>query len=106
MLASLATSCVGMAEHVGWRNHGALFRAARGAMKRDGLFLLQTCGRGVSRPIADPWIDRHDFPNGCVPSPTQLTAAAEGSFVLDDWHSMGPHYDHTPMNWWRRFEGA
>jgi cyclopropane-fatty-acyl-phospholipid synthase len=97
---------VGMAEHVGWRNHRALFGAARSAMGRDGLFLLQTCGQDVSRPIADPWIDRYIFPNGCVPSPAQLTSAAEGSFVLEDWHSMGPHYDRTLMNWWQRFERA
>jgi cyclopropane-fatty-acyl-phospholipid synthase len=41
-----------------------------------------------------------------VPSPAQLTSAAEGSFVLEDWHSMGPHYDRTLMNWWQRFERA
>ena len=97
---------VGMIEHVGWKNHGALFRAARSALRRDGLFLLQTCGQDVSRPIAEPWIDRYIFPNGCVPSPAQLTSAAEGSFVLEDWHSMGPHYDRTLMNWWQRFERA
>lgn len=97
---------VGMIEHVGWKNHGALFRAARSALRRDGLFLLQTCGQDVSRPIADPWIDRYIFPNGCVPSPAQLTSAAEGSFALEDWHSMGPHYDRTLMNWWQRFERA
>jgi cyclopropane-fatty-acyl-phospholipid synthase len=97
---------VGMIEHVGWKNHGALFRAARSTLRRDGLFLLQTCGQDVSRPIAEPWIDRYIFPNGCVPSPAQLTSAAEGSFVLEDWHSMGPHYDRTLMNWWQRFERA
>ena len=97
---------VGMVEHVGWKNHRALFRAARSAMRRDGLFLLQTCGQDVSRTIADRWIDRYIFPNGCVPSPAQLTSAAEGSFVLEDLHSMGPHYDRTLMNWWQRFERA
>ena len=97
---------VGMAEHVGWKNHRGFFRAARAAMKDDGLFLLQTCGQDQSRPAADPWIDRYIFPGGCVPSPAQLTAAAEGQFVLEDWHNMGPHYDRTLMSWWRRFERA
>ena len=97
---------VGMAEHVGWRNHRAFFRAARSAMREDGLFLLQTCGQDTSRPVADPWIDRYIFPNGCVPSPAQLTSASEGTFVLEDWHNMGAHYDRTLMNWWRRFERA
>jgi cyclopropane-fatty-acyl-phospholipid synthase len=97
---------VGMVEHVGWKNHRALFRAARAATRGGGLFLLQTCGQDRSRPIADPWIDRYIFPNGCVPSPTQLTAAAEGSFVLEDWQNMGANYDPTLMHWWRRFERA
>jgi cyclopropane-fatty-acyl-phospholipid synthase len=97
---------VGMVEHVGWRNHGEFFRAARAATAPGGLFLLQTCGQDRSRPIADPWIDRYIFPNGCVPSPAQLTAAAEGRFVLEDWHNMGPNYEHTLVNWWRRFERA
>ncbi|MBU3683702.1 MAG: cyclopropane fatty acyl phospholipid synthase [Phycisphaerales bacterium] len=97
---------VGMVEHVGWKNHRRFFRAVRSAMKADGLFLLQTCGQDTSRAIADPWIDRYIFPNGCVPSPAQLTSASEGTFVLEDWHNMGAHYDHTLMNWWRRFERA
>jgi cyclopropane-fatty-acyl-phospholipid synthase len=97
---------VGMVEHVGWRNHGEFFRAARAATRRNGLFLLQTCGQDRSRSIADPWIDRYIFPNGCVPSPAQITAAAEGKFVLEDLHNMGPNYEHTLVNWWRRLERA
>jgi cyclopropane-fatty-acyl-phospholipid synthase len=97
---------VGMVEHVGWKNHRSYFRAARAATKDGGLFLLQTCGQDRSRPIADPWIDRYIFPNGCVPSPTQLATAAEGNFVLEDWQNLGAHYDPTLMHWWRRFERA
>jgi cyclopropane-fatty-acyl-phospholipid synthase len=26
--------------------------------------------------------------------------------VLEDWHNMGPNYEHTLVNWWRRFERA
>jgi cyclopropane-fatty-acyl-phospholipid synthase len=97
---------VGMVEHVGWKNHRSYFRAARAATKDGGLFLLQTCGQDRSRPIADPWIDRYIFPNGCVPSPTQLATAAEGNFVLEDWQNLGANYDPTLMHWWRRFERA
>jgi cyclopropane-fatty-acyl-phospholipid synthase len=97
---------VGMIEHVGWKNHRSYFRAARAATKDGGLFLLQTCGQDRSRPIADPWIDRYIFPNGCVPSPTQLATAAEGNFVLEDWQNLGANYDPTLMHWWRRFERA
>lgn len=97
---------VGMIEHVGWKNHAEYFRAARSALKEDGLFVLQTCVQDRSRAAADPWIDRYIFPNGCVPSPAQLTAAIEGRFVLEDCHNLGPDYDRTLTGWWRRFEGA
>ena len=97
---------VGMFEHVGWRNHGEFFRAVRRATKDDGLFLLQTCGQDASRAIADPWIDRYVFPNGCIPSPAQVTAAAEGHFALEDLQNIGAHYDLTLVNWWARFERA
>ncbi len=97
---------VGMVEHVGWKNHRSFFESVRAALRPEGVFLLQSCGQDVSRPIADPWIDRYIFPNGCVPSPAQLTAASEGLFVLEDWHNMGTHYDRTLMNWWHRFEDA
>jgi cyclopropane-fatty-acyl-phospholipid synthase len=97
---------VGMVEHVGWRNRGEFFRAARAATKDGGLFLLQTIGQDRSRTATDPWIDRYICPNGCVPSPAQLSTAAEGRFVLEDWHNMGPNYDRTLMGWWRRFERA
>ncbi len=97
---------VGMFEHVGCKNHRRFFESVRAALRPGGLVLLQTCGQDVSRPAADPWIDRYIFPNGCVPSPAQLTAAAEGLFVLEDLHGMGAHYDRTLMGWWGRFERA
>lgn len=84
----------------------SFLESVRTALRPDGLLLLQTCGQDVSRRAADPWIDRYIFPNGCVPSPAQLTAAAEGLFVLEDLHGMGAHYDRTLMGWWGRFERA
>ena len=95
---------IGMVEHVGWKNHRAFYEVARSVLAPDGLFLLQNCGQDVSRPHADPWIDRYIFPNGSIPSPVQLAKAFEGIFVLEDWHNMGAHYDHTLMAWWRRFD--
>ena len=68
--------------------------------------LLQNCGQDESRTSTDPWIDRYIFPNGSIPSPAQLATGTEGLFVLEDWHNMGAHYDHTLMAWWRRFNAA
>ena len=97
---------VGMAEHVGRRNYRTYFDAVRSVLRPDGLFLLQTCAQDESRSVTDPWIDRYIFPGGEIPSPAQLAAGFDGRFVLEDWHSMGAHYDHTLMAWWRRFERA
>ena len=38
-----------------------------------------------------------------LPSAKQITSAAEGLFVLEDWHSFGPHYDNTLMAWHSNF---
>jgi cyclopropane-fatty-acyl-phospholipid synthase len=39
-----------------------------------------------------------------LPSARQICAAAEGLFVMEDWQSLGSHYDKTLMGWYRNFE--
>jgi len=63
----------------------------------DGLFLLHTIAGNSSVNTTDPWIDKYIFPNSMLPSAKQITSAAEGLFVLEDWNSFGPHYDNTLM---------
>jgi cyclopropane-fatty-acyl-phospholipid synthase len=46
------------------------------------------------------------FPNGMLPSIAQIARAAEGLFVIEDWHNLGPHYDKTLMAWNARFQQA
>jgi len=43
---------------------------------------------------------------GDAPSASQITLAAEGEFVMEDWHNFGPDYDRTLMAWHERFENA
>jgi cyclopropane-fatty-acyl-phospholipid synthase len=97
---------VGMFEHVGHKNHRAFFELARGRLADHGLFLLHTIGGNTSRTATDPWIDKHIFAGGVLPSPAQVMSAAEGLWVLEDWHNFGPDYDKTLMAWWRNFEAA
>jgi cyclopropane-fatty-acyl-phospholipid synthase len=54
----------------------------------------------------DPWIDRYIFPNGQLPSLTQIGKAIEKRFVMEDWHNFGPDYDKTLMAWNARFQKA
>lgn len=49
-------------------------------------------------------MDKYIFPNGMLPSPTQLSDASEGLFVLEDWHNFSADYDHTLMAWYHNFE--
>jgi len=97
---------VGMYEHVGPRNAGAFFAAARSALKDDGLFLLHTIGYHCHSPRTDPWIDTHVFPNGRLPSPGELAMALEQDWLIEDWQNFGVDYDHTLMAWQANVEAA
>jgi len=94
---------LGMFEHVGVRNYRTYFETARRLLAPDGLFLLHTIGRNRSGSTNDPWIEKYIFPNSMLPSMAQISAAAEDLFVTEDWHSFGPDYDRTLMQWYRRF---
>ena len=39
-----------------------------------------------------------------LPSAQQIASAADGVFVLEDWHSFGPDYDKTILAWFRNFD--
>lgn len=95
---------VGMFEHVGWKNYRRFMTAVKRLMTEDGLFVLQSIGRNTSARGCDPWIVKHIFPNSMLPSARQICEAAEGLFVLEDWHSFGPDYDQTLMSWFSRFQ--
>jgi cyclopropane-fatty-acyl-phospholipid synthase len=95
---------LGMFEHVGVRNYRTYFSTARRLLESDGLFLLHTIGGNTSVKANDPWIERYIFPNSMLPSMAQITRAAEGLWVIEDWHGFGADYDRTLMAWYDNFE--
>ncbi len=97
---------VGMFEHVGSQNYRRFMQKVASLLAADGVFLLQSIGANESRRGCDPWITRYIFPNGMLPSLAQISRAAEGLFVVEDVHNLGPHYDRTLTAWQRRFEEA
>ncbi len=97
---------IGMFEHVGCKNYRTYMKVVDRCLKDDGLFLLHTIGRNNSSHATDPWLERHIFPNGVLPSAVQITRASEGLLMIEDWHGFGPDYDRTLMAWWRNFEAA
>jgi len=97
---------VGMFEHVGVKNYRAYMQKVYDLLAPDGLFLLHTIGGNTSQTHGDPWSDKYIFPNGMLPSPTQMGRAIEGLFVMEDWHNFGAYYDRTLLAWLANFEAA
>ena len=97
---------IGMFEHVGHKNYREYMKVAARCLKDDGLFCLHTIGQDVSTYAADAWVHRYIFPNGMIPSIQQLSKAAEGLCVMEDWHNFGQYYDLTLMAWWDNFKAA
>jgi cyclopropane-fatty-acyl-phospholipid synthase len=97
---------IGMFEHVGPKNYRSYMNVVRRCLQDDGLFLLHTIGADITRSNTDPWITKYIFPNSRLPSASQITRAAEGIMILEDWHGFGPDYERTLMSWFENFEAA
>jgi cyclopropane-fatty-acyl-phospholipid synthase len=94
---------VGMFEHVGHKNYRRFMEVVHRCLNPRGIFLLHTIGSNVSERDVEPWFGKYIFPGGMLPSMTQISKAAEGLFVLEDLHNLGPHYDKTLMAWHANF---
>lgn len=99
-------AAVGLCEHIGYKNYRGFLEVARARLRDTGLFLLHTIGANRSETFTDPWIDKYIFPNGMLPSVTQLGQAMEDLWIVEDWHNFGPDYDPTLMAWWHNFQAA
>lgn len=94
---------IGMFEHVGFTSYRTYMQVVKRCLKDDGLFLLHSIGSNTSVHSVEPWLAKYIFPNSMLPSARQITEAAEGLFIIEDWHSFGPHYDPTLIAWHRNF---
>jgi cyclopropane-fatty-acyl-phospholipid synthase len=95
---------IGQMEHVGYKNYKTYMHMVHRCLKDDGMFLLHTIGNNEAYYGTDPWINKYIFPNGMIPSISQLTKASEGLLVLEDLHNFGPDYDKTLVAWYHNFE--
>ncbi len=95
---------IGMCEHVGHRNYWKWFKLVRSMLKESGLFCLHTIGKNKSSHFADPWIRKYIFPNGMLPSMSQLAKTIEGIFIAEDIHNFGADYDKTLIAWHNNFK--
>ncbi len=101
-----AVISIGVMEHVGSKNYSTYMDVVDRCLKPDGIAFIHTIGGNVSSNVGEPWTDKYIFPNGMLPSITQLGSALEGRFVMEDWQNIGPHYDRTLLAWHANFEKA
>ena len=97
---------VGMLEHVGLRNYRTLGDIINHCLKPDGLALIHSIGRSHSRP-PDPWLTKHIFPGGYIPSLGDMAAIFEPhKFSVLDIENLRLHYARTCADWLENFEAV
>ena len=97
---------IGMFEHVGPKNYREYMEVTNRRLVDGGMSMLHTIGSNVSKDSMDPWMERYIFPRGKLPSIKEVAAAAEGLFVIEDWHNFGADYDRTLMAWHENFNAG
>lgn len=97
---------IGILEHVGYKNYHTYMEVVNRCLKDDGIAFIHTIGGNESTTRSSKWIDKYIFPNGMLPSITQIAKAMEGLFAMEDWQNFGPDYDKTLMAWYQNFNNA
>jgi cyclopropane-fatty-acyl-phospholipid synthase len=89
---------------VGLPNYGTYFRAIRDRLTTDGVALVHTIGRPARPAPTNPFIHRHIFPGGYVPSLSEVAPAIERAGLrpcdIECWRL---HYALTLRHWHDRF---
>jgi cyclopropane-fatty-acyl-phospholipid synthase len=95
---------VGMFEHVGRAHYQEFFDTAARLLRRDGVMLLHTIGATGEPGPTNPWITRHIFPGGHIPSLSEMMPAIERAGLrLADVEVLRLHYAQTLRAWRERF---
>jgi cyclopropane-fatty-acyl-phospholipid synthase len=97
---------VGMLEHVGSENYGALGRVIDRCLAPNGFGLIHTIGR--NRPEAmNGWIERRIFPGAQPPSLGEMMQIFEPfEFSVLDVENLRLHYAETLRHWMARYLAA
>ncbi|HSR97935.1 MAG TPA: cyclopropane fatty acyl phospholipid synthase [Kofleriaceae bacterium] len=99
-------AAIAMFPHVGYKNHREFIRIMRDHLAPEGLLLIESTAKNVSRTHMDPWVDRYFFPGALFPSVRQIGAAIDGMFVVEDWQNFWSSYIHTLRAWNRNFQSS
>ena len=96
---------IGMFEHVGLPHNDTYFQRIQDLLAPDGVALVHTIGRCAVPDATNPWISKHIFPGGYVPSMSEVLPAIEKADLwLDDVETLRLHYATTLRHWYERFQ--
>lgn len=95
---------VGMFEHVGAPNFRTFFDVVRDRLSDDGVALIHTIGRTAPPRATNPWIAKHIFPGGYIPSLSEVAEAIQNTGLrIGDIECLRLHYAMTLRCWFDRF---
>lgn len=95
---------VGMAEHVGKKHLPRYIADVKRLLKTGGLGLVH-CITGTLDGPTNPWLVKHIFPGGYIPSVNEMVRElSQRELVLWDVENLGPHYALTLDLWLKNFE--
>ena len=95
---------VGMFEHVGLRHFDAYFQTIRDRLSPDGIALVHTIGWAGPAKGTNPWIAKHIFPGGYIPTVSEaMTAVEKARLWTTDIECWRLHYAYTLRHWYDRF---
>ncbi len=97
---------IGMLEHVGRGNYGALGRVIDRCLTEAGRGLIHSIGQDRGKPL-NAWIERRIFPGAYPPRLGEMMQVLEPRrFSVLDVENLRLHYALTLEHWLRRFEAA
>ncbi|WP_339931467.1 cyclopropane-fatty-acyl-phospholipid synthase family protein [uncultured Brevundimonas sp.] len=95
---------VGMFEHVGLPNYQTYFDAVARLLNEDGVAVIHAIGRRKPPSRTQPWIAKHIFPGGYIPSLSEVFPAIERAGLwVTDMEILRLHYAETLRLWRERF---
>jgi cyclopropane-fatty-acyl-phospholipid synthase len=100
-----AVVSVGMVEHVGKDNIETYMNVVNRCLTSQGVSLLHVIGKSnPDTALVDPWTEKYIFPGAYALTPTQIIAASEKIFRLDDVQEIGFNYGKTLLSWLQNIE--
>ena len=95
---------VGAFEHFGKKFYKTFFKKVKNILTDDGICLLHTIGTVDEPGPVQPFIQKHIFPGGIIPSLSDMIGPIEKTgLILSDCETLIHHYDQTLKAWLDRF---